>query len=66
MLATIAKRRDATVITLIHRQKTLSLLGVPLARYIDSTRNREAARPRSSTSPVRGFRPCCLPGTSPA
>src|SRR3989440_9221364 len=34
-LARIAVKRDATVITLIHRQETLSLLGIPLARYID-------------------------------
>src|ERR1700738_2064875 len=34
-LARIAQKRDATVITLIHRQETLSLLGIPLARYID-------------------------------
>lgn len=35
LLATIAVKRDATVITLIHRQETISLLGIPLARYID-------------------------------
>lgn len=35
ILALIATRRDATVITLIHRQETISLLGIPLARYID-------------------------------
>jgi ClpP class serine protease len=35
MLSTIARRRDATVITMIHRQETISLLGFPLARYID-------------------------------
>ncbi len=35
ILATIASRRDATVITLIHRQETISLLGIPLARHID-------------------------------
>lgn len=35
MLAQIAARRDATVITLIHRQETLSLLGFPLMRHID-------------------------------
>jgi ClpP class serine protease len=35
LLALIAARRDATVITLIHRQETISLLGIPLARYID-------------------------------
>jgi ClpP class serine protease len=34
-LATISRRRDATVITLIHRQETMSLLGFPLVRYID-------------------------------
>jgi ClpP class serine protease len=34
-LASIARKRDATVITLIHRQETVSLLGIPLARYID-------------------------------
>jgi ClpP class serine protease len=35
MLARIASRREATVITLIHRQETLSLLGFPLMRHID-------------------------------
>jgi ClpP class serine protease len=35
LLAKIASRRDATVITLIHRQETISILGIPLARYID-------------------------------
>ena len=35
MLSRIASRRDATVITLIHRQETLSLLGFPLMRHID-------------------------------
>ena len=34
-LARLAKQRDATVITLIHRQETISLLGVPLMRQID-------------------------------
>jgi ClpP class serine protease len=34
-LALIAKRREATVITLIHRQETISFLGIPLSRYID-------------------------------
>ena len=34
-LATIAKRRQMTVITLIHRQETMNLLGFPLVRYID-------------------------------
>jgi len=35
MLSRIASRRAATVITLIHRQETLSLLGFPLMRHID-------------------------------
>jgi len=34
-LAAIAVKRDATVITLIHRQETLSFLGLPLARHIN-------------------------------
>jgi ClpP class serine protease len=35
MLRIIAKRRHASVITLIHRQETLSFLGIPLMRHID-------------------------------
>ena len=34
-LATISRKRSATVITLIHRQESLSLFGFPLVRYID-------------------------------
>jgi ClpP class serine protease len=34
-LATLSRRRQATVITLIHRQETMSLLGFPVVRYID-------------------------------
>src|ERR687895_417018 len=34
-LARLSRERDATVITLIHRQETISLLGVPLMRHID-------------------------------
>jgi ClpP class serine protease len=34
-LAAIARERDVSVITLIHRQESLSLLGFPLVRYID-------------------------------
>jgi ClpP class serine protease len=34
-LAAISRERDATVITMIHRQEQMSLLGIPLARYID-------------------------------
>jgi ClpP class serine protease len=35
VLATISQKRDASVITLIHRQETMSFLGIPVARYID-------------------------------
>jgi ClpP class serine protease len=34
-LAVISRKRQATVITLIHRQEQLSLLGFPIVRYID-------------------------------
>jgi ClpP class serine protease len=34
-LSVLSRTREATVITLIHRQETLSLLGFPLVRYID-------------------------------
>ena len=34
-LAAISRRRKATVITLIHRQESLNLLGFPVVRYID-------------------------------
>jgi ClpP class serine protease len=34
-LARLSRQRDATVITLIHRQETVSFLGIPLMRHID-------------------------------
>src|SRR4051794_16763532 len=34
-LAAIARRREATVISLIHRQESMSLFGFPIVRYID-------------------------------
>ena len=34
-LSLISRERNATVITLIHRQESLALLGFPIARYID-------------------------------
>jgi ClpP class serine protease len=34
-LRTLSEERDATVITLIHRQESMSLLGFPVVRYID-------------------------------
>ena len=35
VLAKLGKTRGTQVITLIHRQETISFLGIPLARYID-------------------------------
>jgi ClpP class serine protease len=34
-LSQLSRKRAATVITLIHRQETMSLLGFPIMRYID-------------------------------
>jgi ClpP class serine protease len=34
-LQQLSRQRDATVITLIHRQETVSFLGIPLMRHID-------------------------------
>ena len=53
MLALIAKRRDATVITLIHRQETISLLGFPLMRHIDIDDAESVLRAIRSTPPGR-------------
>jgi len=52
-LASIAKRRNATVITLIHRQETLSLLGIPVARYIDIDDSQSVLRAIRKTPPGR-------------
>jgi ClpP class serine protease len=35
LLARLGKKRGSQVITLIHRQETISFLGLPIARYID-------------------------------
>jgi ClpP class serine protease len=35
VLSQLGKRRKTNIITMIHRQETMSLLGVPIARYID-------------------------------
>jgi ClpP class serine protease len=55
MLARIASRRDATVITLIHRQETLSLLGIPIARYIDIDDSESVLRAIRGTPPGKGI-----------
>src|SRR3954453_19195899 len=55
MLAQIARRRDATVITLIHRQETIALLGFPLMRHIDIDDSQSVLRAIRSTPPGRGI-----------
>jgi ClpP class serine protease len=55
MLARIAKRRDSTVITLIHRQETISLLGIPLMRHIDIDDSQSVLRAIRGTEPGRGI-----------
>jgi ClpP class serine protease len=50
-LAVISRRRKATVITLIHRQETLNLLGFPIVRYIDIDDAESVLRAISDTPP---------------
>src|SRR5256714_9497619 len=54
-LSRIAQKRDATVITLIHRQETLSLLGIPLARYIDIDDSQSVLRAIRETPPKKAI-----------
>jgi ClpP class serine protease len=51
MLGQIASRRDATVITLIHRQETIALLGFPLMRHIDIDDAESVLRAIRETAP---------------
>jgi len=44
LLIRMGKKRQSVVITLIHRQETLSFLGIPLARYIDVDDSEEVLR----------------------
>jgi len=44
LLARLGKRRGSQVITLIHRQETISFLGLPIARYIDIDDSEEVLR----------------------
>jgi ClpP class serine protease len=52
-LADISQRRDATVVTLIHRQETISLLGIPLMRHIDIDDSESVLRAIRETAPGR-------------
>ncbi len=51
LLRKIEEKRGSRVIALIHRQETLSLLGFPLARYIDIHDSEEILRAIKMTSP---------------
>jgi ClpP class serine protease len=52
-LTVIAREREATVITLIHRQESLSLLGFPLVRFIDIDDAESVLRAIGETPPQR-------------
>jgi ClpP class serine protease len=54
-LAEISRKRDATVITLIHRQESLSLLGFPVVRYIDIDDAESVLRAIRETAPDRAI-----------
>jgi ClpP class serine protease len=51
MLRSLEARRNSRVIALIHRQERLSLLGFPLARYIDINDSEEILRAIKLTDP---------------
>jgi ClpP class serine protease len=52
-LARLSSERKATVITLIHRQESLSLLGFPVVRYIDIDDAESILRAINETPPGR-------------
>jgi ClpP class serine protease len=52
-LAALSRERDATVISLIHRQEQMSLLGFPLVRYIDIDDAESVLRAIRDTPPDR-------------
>jgi ClpP class serine protease len=54
-LSAISREREATVITLIHRQESLSLLGFPVVRYIDIDDAEGVLRAINETQPGRAI-----------
>jgi ClpP class serine protease len=52
-LSAISRRRKATVITLIHRQESMNLLGFPVVRYIDIDDAEGVLRAINETAPER-------------
>jgi ClpP class serine protease len=54
-LRALSKQRGGTVITMIHRQETMSLFGIPLVRYIDiddAESTLRAIRETGDTQPI--------------
>ena len=66
--------RGSRVITLIHRQESISLLGIPLRRFIDVEDSEQVLRAirltpdtcRSTSSCTRRAASCSRPSRSPA
>src|SRR3954469_15165193 len=52
-LAILSRERQGTVITLVHRQETMSLLGFPIVRYIDIDDAESVLRAIRETPPGR-------------
>jgi len=50
-LVTLGRKRGSNVITIIHRQETLALFGIPLARFIDIDDSEEVLRAIRLTPP---------------
>jgi ClpP class serine protease len=53
--AEISREREVTVITLIHRQESLSLLGFPVVRYIDIDDAESVLHAIRESTPERGI-----------
>lgn len=51
LIGAIEKKRNSRVITLVHRQETMALLGFPLMRYIDIDDSEEVIRAIHLTDP---------------
>jgi ClpP class serine protease len=51
LLSGLGQKRKSQVITLIHRQETVSLLGIPIVHYIDIDDSEEVLRAIRSTPP---------------
>ncbi len=51
LIAAIEKKRNSRVITLVHRQETMSFLGFPIMKYIDLDDSEEVIRAIHMTDP---------------